>query len=133
VLVYLPRPANKRPSAAIVRSGPAGSTSGPAQGSSSALSNYKLPEDRKADVELDEQYSDQDAGVEVVDMANLGSLDVMAPRGLPKQVDRRKLKTKKKSDLARVKTEDGSDEGESPSSPSSVHWSRWLTVHLRLR
>lgn len=74
------------------------------------LSNYKLPEDRKADVDLDEQYSDPEAGVEIVDMANLGSLDVMAPRGLPKQVERKKIRTKKRGE-GRVKVDEDVEEG----------------------
>lgn len=100
----------------MVRTGPGPSAS--AMGST--LGSVALPEDRKQDVDGGEQYSDQEGGVEIVDMGDMESLDVMAPRGLPKIAEKKKkVKTKKK--VVKKERVDSDDEnGES----ASTSWRR---------
>ena len=92
--------------------------------------SVSLPEDRKVDLDGGEQYSDQEGGVEIVDMGDMESLDVMAPRGLPKIPEKKKkIKTKKKV----VKKADSSDEEmdagqlNEHTSPSLLGWTLALT------
>ena len=97
----------------MVRTGP-----GPSAGSSMIGANVKLPEDRKVDMDGGEQYSDQEGGVEIVDMGDMESLDVMAPRGLPKIAEKKKkVKTKKRV----VKKQDTSDEEDNGQSDPVSH------------
>lgn len=71
--------------------------------SSTTAPSYKLPEDRKPRVGDEEEYSDQEAGVEIVDMADLETLDVMAPTALRREREVKKepkpkeIKSKSKS------------------------------------
>ncbi|KAL7414720.1 RNA polymerase III RPC4-domain-containing protein [Mrakia frigida] len=98
----------------------------------------RLPEDRKVDMDDGEQYSDQEGGIEIVDMADMETLDIMAPRGLPKEKEavERKKKTKKKI----VKKSESSDEEDfvkpepdDDATPSSVHNSPAAGAQKKLR
>ncbi|CDZ96869.1 DNA-directed RNA polymerase III subunit [Phaffia rhodozyma] len=76
--VFSMGPSNIRSKKSMVRTGhSAGSMLEPGQ-----APVYKLPEDRKPNLEGEEEYSDQEQGVEIVDMGHLESLDVLAPKGL---------------------------------------------------
>lgn len=60
-----------------------------------------------------EEYSDQEGGVEIVDMADMETLDVMAPRGLPKEVEKKKKAKPKKKVIKKSESSDEEDIGTS--------------------
>ena len=73
----------------------------------------RLPEDRKVDMDDGEQYSDQEGGIEIVDMADMETLDIMAPRGLPKEKEAVEKKKKlKKKVVKKSESSDEEDNGE---------------------
>lgn len=77
--------------------------------SSTSAPSYKLPEDRKPRVGDEEEYSDQEGGVEIVDMADLETLDVMAPTALRRDREVKKEKKVNKEALAEKRGKGKSD------------------------